>query len=209
MTWRALISSCLLLAASASPAPPSVFGYVQEGQFHPLLVLAGAQFAKYDAKTSLVGTLRNAFDPKGPELHVEKDLEFDDLDADPPAKGRLGEVPGRSYRKLFFELSPGPVPRPAVAPSLEQKRSFLRFFAKKDDWGGQFAEGAKPGGEVAKIEQRGNVQILYATDLDGDGKTELWITYRLMYGEIGRMVWEQTDKNGEWVELANHCSSCD
>ena len=67
-------------------------------------------------------------------------------------------------------------------------QSFLRFFA--DD------------------EESAEVRILYATDLDGDGKKELWITHRLASGKLGRMVFEQRAAAGEWVELASHCYAC-
>lgn len=48
-----------------------------------------------------------------------------------------------------------------------------------------------------------------ATDPDHDGRKELWIDYRLMYGEIGRMVWEQSDSGEHWAEIANECFACD
>ena len=74
-------------------------------------------------------------------------------------------------------------------PSAELVQSFLRFF--RDD------------------ERSGDVRILYATDLDRDGKQELWLTYRLPSGKLGRMVVEQRAAAGQWVEIASHCWACD
>ena len=61
---------------------------------------------------------------------------------------------------------------------------------------------------LADDERSGEMRILYATDLDRDGKTELWIAYRLPSGESGRMVWEQRATAGAWVELADSCYRC-
>ena len=187
MFWSALLSLLVAGTAPASSVQPSVIGYVEKGRFHPLLVVEAAQFGPFDPrKTSLAGgVLRSAFDATGAEFPIQAERVYLD-DRGEPAK--YGLAPGRSYEALFFELNRGAKPRPASAPSAELRRSFLRFFA--DD------------------ERSGDVRILYATDLDGDGKKELWIAYRLASGKLGRMVFEQRAAAGEWVELASHCYAC-
>lgn len=207
MRWSTLLFLFLAGAQPSAQTPTSVFGYVQAGKFHPLLVVEDAQIGPYDAaKTSLLGVLRNAFEPTGAEFPVQKQIDYVDPSSDQPE--RFGVVPGRSDEKSFFELNRGRNPRAASVPTLELQRSFLRFLAH-DGWGEQFLEDAEPGDEVATLERKGDVRILYVTDLDSDGKKELWIAYRLPYGKTGRMVWEQRAAEGEWVALVNHCFGCD
>ena len=182
MHWSALLACVLSL-----PARPSIFGYVDHDRFHPLLIVESSQLGPYDARTtSLVGVVRDAFEAKGAEFPIQRDVEYTASDGEP---ARYGLVPGRSDEGAFFELNRGAKPRAASVPSAELKQSFLRFFA--DD------------------EQSGDLRILFATDLDRDGKKELWIALRLASGRLGRMVFEQRAAAGEWVELASHCYECD
>ena len=181
MVWSALLS--FLLAGAGGP---SVIGYVDHDRFHPLLIVDAGQLGPYDAHTSLAGgVLRNAFEAGGAEFPVQRDMQYVGRDGEP---ARYGLVPGRSFDAAFFELDRGARPRASTAPAAELVQSFLRFSA--DD-------------------ERGAVQALYATDLDGDGKKELWLSYRTASGKLGRMVWEQRAAAGQWVELAEHCYGCD
>jgi hypothetical protein len=182
MHWGALLACILSL-----PAQPSIFGYVDHDRFHPLLIVESAQLGPYDARTtSLVGVARNAFETGGAEFPIQRDVEYTAPDGEP---ARYGLVPGRSDDGAFYELNRGVKPRAASTPSAELVQSFLRFFS--DD------------------ERSGDVRILYATDLDRDGKKELWIVYRLASGKLGRMVVEQRAAAGQWVEIASHCWGCD
>jgi hypothetical protein len=181
MLWSALLACVLSLSARTS-----IFGYVDHDRFHPLLIVESAQLGPYDARTSLVGVARNAFETGGAEFPIQRDVEYTAPDGEP---ARYGTVPGRSDEGAFYELNRGAKPRVSSVPSAELVQSFLRFFS--DD------------------ERSGDVRVLYATDLDADGKKELWITYRLVSGKLGRMVVEQRAAAGQWVELANHCWACD
>jgi hypothetical protein len=181
MHWSALLAWALSVAAG-----PSVFGYVDHDRFHPLLIVESSQLGPYDARTtSLVGVVRNAFEAGGAEFPIQRDVEYTAPDGEP---ARYGLVPGRSEDGAFFELNRGAKPREAAVPSDELVRSFLRWFA--DD------------------ERSGDVRVLFATDLDHDGKKELWLSFRLASGRLGRMVFEQRAAAGEWVELASHCYLC-
>lgn len=182
--WSALL---LGLVAAAPPSHPGVIGYVEEGRFHPLLVVEAAQFRPFDARsTGLVGgVLRDAFADGGAEFLIQAERAYADRSGEP---AKYGVAPGRSYESLFFELNRGAKPRPAAAPSPELAQSLLRFLA--DD------------------ERSADLRALYATDLDGDGRKELWVAYRLPDGRRGRMVWEQRSAPGAWVELADRCYDC-
>lgn len=128
-----------------------MLGYVQDGRFNPLLVVESAQFGPYDPRqTRLVGIARNAFEANGAEFPIQKEVATVDARAEPV---RYGLAPGHSYENTFFELDRGAKPRPASAPSVELRQNFLRFLAPEES-------------------EYGDLQILYATDLDRDEKTE-------------------------------------
>ncbi|HXZ85466.1 MAG TPA: hypothetical protein VEI82_08250 [Myxococcota bacterium] len=187
MRFGALLA--LVLAATTPPGSPQpgVIGYVEDGRFHPLLIVQAEQFGPFDPRTMSLagGALRDAFADGGAEFPIQAERKY----ADPSGEtAKYGLAPGRSYESLFFELSRGAKPRPASPPTPELEQSFRRFLA--DD------------------ERSSAMRILYATDLDGDGKKELWIAYRLPSGERGRMVWEQRAAAGAWVELADRCYRC-
>ncbi len=166
----------------------SVIGYVQDDRFHPLLVVEAAQIGPYDArKTSLLGVLRNAFEETGAEFPIQRDVEKPGPDGEP---ARYGLVPGRSDEAAFFELNRGRNPRRVSRPTPELTQSFLRYFAPDES-------------------EETELRMLYVTDLDSDGKKELWMSYRSLGGKIGRMVWEQRASKGEWIELAHHCYAYD
>ncbi|HTO68989.1 MAG TPA: hypothetical protein VMR31_03940 [Myxococcota bacterium] len=179
----------LLLAGATLPdgAQPGVIGYVEQGRFHPLLVLESAQFGPFDSqRMSLTGgVLRDAFADGGAEFPIQAEREYADAAGEPV---KYGLAPGRSYDDAFFEVNRGAKPRRASAPSPELVQSLLRFLA--DD------------------ERANGVRVLCETDLDGDQKKELWVAYRMPTGETGRMVWEQRATAGTWVELADRCYEC-
>jgi hypothetical protein len=189
MLMRALLGMLLAGATAVPSSPqPGVIGYVEDGRFHPLVVLESAQFGPFDPmRMSLAGgVLRDAFSDGGAEFPIQAEREYTDPKGD---TAKYGLAPGRSSEREFFELGRGPKPRRSSAPTPELEQSFCRFLA--DD------------------ERAGDMHILYATDLDGDDKEELWIAYRLPSGGSGRMVWEQRAAAGDWVELADSCYRCD
>ena len=189
MLIRALLALLLAGTSSLPSSPqPGVIGYVEDGRFHPLVVVASAQFGPFDPlRMSLAGgVLRDAFADTGAEFPIQAEREYADPRGD---TAKYGLAPGRSSETEFFELNRGTKPRPSSPPAARLEQSLRRFLA--DD------------------ERSSAMRILYATDLDGDGKNELWITYRLSSGGSGRMVWEQRASAGAWVELADSCYRCD
>ena len=180
----------LMLAGTGVPSgpQPGVIGYVEEGRFHPLLELESAQFGPFDPMRMALtgGVLRDAFADGGAEFPIQAEREYADPKGD---TAKYGLVPGRSFESQFFELDRGAKPHSSSRPTPELEQSLRRFLA--DD------------------ERSGDMHVLYATDLDADGKRELWIAYKLPSGGSGRMVWEQRAAAGAWVELADSCYRCD
>jgi len=189
MHWSALLAAWLAGPPSAgTPPQPHVIGYVEKGRFHPLLVVESAQFGPFDPRTMpLTGAVaRDVFADGGAEFPIQAEREYADANGEP---AKYGLAPGRSFDGSFFELGRGAKPRHASAPAPELEARFRRFLA--DD------------------ERARELRVLYATDLDGDGKQELWIAYRLASGARGRMIWEERARPGEFVELVNHCYGCE
>ena len=188
MLGQALLALWLAGPAAPASAQSHVIGYVDQGRFHPLLVVESAQLGPFDPHTMALagGVARDAFGDGSAAFPIQGERAYADANGEP---AKYGVAPGRSYDGAFFELDRGAKPRRTTVPSAELVQSFLGFFA--DD------------------ERAADLRILYATDLDGDGKAELWIRYRTPRGASGRMVWEQRAQPGAWVELAERCYGCD
>jgi len=188
MLWSALLAVFLAGPSPDASAQPHVIGYVEKGRFHPLLIVESGQFGPFDPRTMPLsgGVARDAFRDGGAELPIQAEREYADPSGEP---AKYGLLPGRSYDDAFFELDRGAKPRSSAPPSAELAQSLLRFLADDD--------------------RSAELRILYATDLDGDGKKELWTAYRLPSGASGRMVWEQRAQAGAWIELADHCYGCE
>lgn len=187
MLFGALLVTWLATSASTG-TPPHVIGYVEQGRFLPLLVVDAAQFGPFDARTmALAGSVaRDTFADDGAEFPIQAERAYVDASGEP---AKYGLAPGRSYTDRFFELDRGAKPRPSSPPSPDLVQSFTRFLAEDD--------------------RASELRVLYATDLDRDGKQELWVVYRPAGGGSGRMVWEQRAQAGAWVELADRCDGCD
>ena len=85
--------------------------------------------------------------------------------------------------------------------------SFYHYFSK-DNWGQHFINKALLVKSSKDIGKETDVNIHGLTDLDSDGKKEVWVSYKLRYGEIGVMLYEQSNDNN-WELLLNHCYWCD
>ncbi len=85
--------------------------------------------------------------------------------------------------------------------------SFYQFFSE-DWWGKHFIPKKLLNQTIDEISKQSNVLVHYITDLDLDSKYELWISYKVLYGKSGNMIYEQTGKTG-WDSLSNHCFMCD
>jgi hypothetical protein len=85
-------------------------------------------------------------------------------------------------------------------------KRFYKYFSKTK-WGQHFISGNLLQKDVTAIENNSGVIIHHITDIDSNGHFELWITYKLKYGEIGAMVYE--NENNTWNEISNKCINCD
>jgi hypothetical protein len=106
---------------------------------------------------------------------------------------------------VFAYLSPSPEAVDFRSDTIAV-RSFYRFFSR-DRWGANFLDEVSLDAPLQTIADSSNVRAYGLTDADRDGNPELWLTYQLMYGEIGAMVWERAPAG--WHMLAYHCFSCD
>lgn len=97
------------------------------------------------------------------------------------------------------------VPYTAVSDNLAA--AFYRFF-RNDDWGRRFTWPDSHQATVDVLARTWGVLLHAETDLDTDNRRELWMSYGLMYGETGAMVYELRDDGG-WESVANHCFKCD
>jgi hypothetical protein len=88
-----------------------------------------------------------------------------------------------------------------------QSMSFYTFFSK-DNWGKHFISKAQLSLPIEDIAMETGVNIHAITDIDGNNRYEVWVSYELMYGEIGVMVY-QKDESEEWKLVVNHCFMCD
>ena len=84
--------------------------------------------------------------------------------------------------------------------------SFYRVFAQ-DRWGRQFFDTSDLDGPLPEITAESKVRTHGVTDVDRDGRLEIWVTYRLVWGEVGAMGWEETGTG--WTRFAIHCFDCD
>jgi len=106
---------------------------------------------------------------------------------------------------LFFQSSNNPLFKLYNDETINI--SFYHYFAK-DEWGQHFVNKAllvKPSKEIGN---ETDVNIHGLTDFDRDGKKEIWVSYKLRYGETGVMLYEQ-NHNDTWSLLLNHCYWCD
>ncbi|OIO59496.1 MAG: hypothetical protein COX57_03090 [Alphaproteobacteria bacterium CG_4_10_14_0_2_um_filter_63_37] len=196
------------LAAASLPAwGMPIAGSIDHGQFHVLLSFDEDGFdTPPSTALNLTGTAYPLFAsaPQIVELPQQRDSE-DDFTDEPVRMGLTGDE--QSWDRAFFVLHDDPQHWLGNAPSETDVRSFYRFFAH-DRWGSNFVPSSLLDAPLEELAPATNVTVLFATDVDHDGHNELWMTYRLMWGELGRMVWE-ADDNGAWVNLANRCFNCD
>ena len=205
-----LASTLYATLLSANEQPAGIIGYIDDSRFHPLVVVTEETIRSVDsAKMELKGNLRNAFRITPESYSIQKQEDYvDPYGKDTP--GRFGVINKKaSSLREFYALQPSVYPSQSPDVNKEVIRNFYVFFARHK-WGQHFFENKdllnKP---VAEIAKKTNLRVRVVTDLNHNSRPELWITYKLMYGEIGRMVFEQASDGSNWSEIANHCYICD
>jgi hypothetical protein len=208
----------LLLAATlhaaflyANEQQPAIIGYIDDSRFHPLVVVTSEAISIADsAKLVLKGRLRNAFKDTLQTFSVEKQQDYIDPYDRKDTPRRFGLIDKKfSSVSVFFTLQPTAFPSQSPVVNQEIVRSFYVFFSG-DKWGQHYFTVKKlldkPIEEIAK---KTNLSVHVVTDLNHNSRPELWISYKLTHGEIGRMVYEQASDGRSWEEVANHCYACD
>jgi len=208
----------LLLAATlhaaflyANEQQPAIIGYIDDSRSHPLVVVTSEAISRADsAKLVLKGRLHNAFEDTPQTFSVEKQQDYIDPYDDKDTPRRFGLIDKKfSSVSVFFTLQPAAFPSQPPVVNQEIVRSFYVFFSGHK-WGQHFFAVKKlfdkPIEEIAK---KTNIRVHVVTDLNHNSRPELWISYKLMHGEIGRMVYEQASDGRGWEEVANHCYACD
>jgi hypothetical protein len=165
---------------------PVVLGFVEENAFIPMVAFADSEFVPYEAKwMKLEGPLRNAFEAGSESIPIESDEVYPDQYTSGDA--RMAHVKSPAREGTFFALGRAQ-PFPAERPSGALESAFLGRMEEPKTW-----------------------RVGWVTDLDQNGRKELWVDHRFMYGEIGRIVYEQSasDSDEQWTELASECWGCD
>ncbi|TEW50153.1 hypothetical protein [Psychromonas algicola] len=190
----------------------AIYGYVKGEYFHPMLSIK-------DNKILITSGI-NINTPAQIKPIFEDNAIVINLSVPENYNEALGVEGGGTRSKLIQPLNlDGQQPAPFLFfqsinyPSITRynnesiNMSFYHYFSK-DDWGQHFVNKAllvKPSKEIGN---ETDVNIHGLTDLDSDGKKEIWVSYKLRYGEIGVMLYEQS--NGDtWDLLINHCYWCD
>ncbi len=207
-----LLLAALLHAAllSANEQQLAIIGYIDDSRFHPLVVITSETLSRADsAKLELKGKLRNAFRVLPETYLIQKQEDYLDAHGE-DTPGRFGVInEKKSSIRDFYTLQQSVYPSQSPDVNKEIIRNFYVFFSRHK-WGQHFFEGKKlldkPVEEIAK---KTNLRVHVVTDLNHNSRPELWISYKLMYGEIGRMLYEQAGDGSNWDEIANHCYLCD
>lgn len=215
--------------ASSTATPTNetaVVGYLFGARFYPLVFWDAAGFdSERAARIEEEG--REPFELTNPDAmmqlrfagHEVRELARPDrvfqLIAESSYVDRYNEDRPGKYGSVATPLPRGVVVFAYLGPTREGievrsdtagVRSFYQSFAR-DGWGRHFFESVSPHAPLQTIADSSRIRPHGLTDLDGDGRAELWLTYQLVHGEIGAMVWEQTAQG--WQMLAYHCFQCD
>lgn len=199
----------LLVVVESSCADKQVIGYVRDSLYHPLIVLANDSLMKAESRDLELGSfIINAFEREGDTVRCQEQIDYEDLYTDELA--RCCRVSTKVKEDNQYYLMGGSSLSDELVDIDEQVvRGFYQWFSK-DEWGRQFL--GNPSWLTLPLESlydSSEVWTEYATDLDHDGALELWIMYKLMRGEKGRMVYEQGQDKAQWICLAIHCYDCD
>lgn len=88
-------------------------------------------------------------------------------------------------------------------------RNFYTFISKDAHWSRRI-ENRLLKKSIKDIETESGIHINFITDINKNSKVELWITYDVIYGMVGRMVYEQRKNSDDnWNLINNICLNCD
>lgn len=184
-----------------------IIGFVQENHFMPLTIIDNDSLYSAPLGTKLEGKIIKIVS-KEKEVHsIKSSGQYTDIYTDELHDFAVIDT-SISSRDAFYVMSKKVFHFKLPDACMDLIHNFYTFFSK-DDWGHHFI-----GQELLKesthdIAEKSGVMIHFITDLDSDNFMELWISYKLMYGEIGYMVYEQDLASNDWISIANCCVNCD
>lgn len=209
-SMRIYIIIIIILASSESFAQDNiVIGYITDSFFHPIIHVSEGVFSLPNSKKpTLPPWLKNAFIESDVEIQLSEPIKYADIYG-PDKPGYYGEtsIITQADRGSYFANLENPLKDLKFENREKVILNFYQFLSQ-DSWGKHFISREILNLTVDQIAQKSEVKIHFVTDLDSDLLYELWISYKLMYGKIGNMVYEQT-KDSKWLSITNHCFNCD
>lgn len=183
-------------------------GYIANSLFHPLINVSGGMLSAPKSNEPIVTTwVKNAFQTSGLKIPLSDPIKYTDVYTEEPGYYSKASLFIFGTRGNYYANLEKPLIDLRFRNREKVIRGFYRFFSK-DEWGRHFIPKDLLNQSVNDISKQSGVVVHYVTDLDSDSMIELWISYKLMYGEIGNMVYEQTE-DSTWTSVSNHCYNCD
>ena len=183
-------------------------GYIDNSLFHPMLKYIHGTLLKteYD-KFDIPKWVKKAFQKTDSKIKLSDPIKYSDIYTEEPGFYGKTHSPVSENRGYFYAN----IEKPLINLRFQERdkviHNFYEFFSN-DNWGKHFIPKSLLDESIDEIYQETGVIIHYVTDIDKDAQYELWISYKLTYGEIGRMVYEQAG-DSKWISISNHCFNCD
>ncbi len=201
----------IFLAPAFCKAEITLLGFAQE-RFIPLLQLDTVKNELTSAKKNGItksSPISNAFKDSRDQFPIAKWEDYnDELNGDSISLAKLAKKTNAERGAIFRTCANDCKPLAAKPLQDDQAKSFYKYFSN-DNWGKHFVTSDLLKKSTTEIANKSGVQIHYVTDLNKNKRPELWITFKLMHGEIGYAVYEADEKENNWVSLVNQCPGCD
>lgn len=209
--WMFLVpflSAALGLMAADIGQSNTVAGYASGSDFWPMVTVQNGHLLDIVEPMPLKRRAIASFSDSKHRYSISKSTYagVDEMNGGNPV---LCKVTPRVTKDDFFYVLPASF-KPASPSQYEEVVHNFYVFFSRDNWGRHFIEDqAWLENKNSEIAKKSKVSVRHVTDLNHDGRMELWISYQLMYGEIGHMVYEQTNDMSGWKMLSNRCYGCD
>ncbi|MBY0383887.1 hypothetical protein K2X05_01900 [bacterium] len=188
-----------------------LIGYADGENFMPLLSVTAGSLKAVDAVPGVsFKKINEAFQPSQKSFQIKSwERAVDDISGASFILGKLDQKLNAPSRNTFYMACADHCAQLKVKNKTpEIMKSFYVYFSN-DKWGKHFISPELSKKSLEEIALKSDIHIHYLTDLNENGLAELWFTYKLMHGEIGRMIYEQAGKSKDWKRLANRCVGCD